>query len=83
MDNSNEPVIINLNKNDIDKYNTQSIINILNSFIPTLTERNRNRVRIQIYGYDMIVENYTILKRYACFFISYLMKNQGYFTGLI
>ena len=45
------PVVIQISKADIIAQNVDRVTDILNSFIPGLAERNRNRVRIEVLGY--------------------------------
>ena len=52
FENKKEPVIIQISKLSIFMKDTKYITDILDSFIPQLTIRNRNRVRIEVLGYD-------------------------------
>ena len=47
-----QPVIIQIPRADVTSCNTQRVLNILASWVPKLLERNRNRLRLEVTGYD-------------------------------
>ncbi|MGI5907553.1 MAG: hypothetical protein ACOX8O_02820 [Christensenellales bacterium] len=53
MTNEREPVIIQVSKKMVIDLNISFVCNILNSFIPKLLDRNRNRVRLEVLGYGL------------------------------
>jgi hypothetical protein len=48
----NSPVIITVSRKEIVSEDVSRVRGILDTFVPTLTDRNRNRVTIMINGYD-------------------------------
>lgn len=46
------PVTILISKDEIVSVNASRVREILDSFVPTLIDRNRNRVTIMVNGYD-------------------------------
>ena len=48
----NTPVTILVSKDEIVSENASGVRGILDSFVPILIDRNRNRVTIMINGYD-------------------------------
>ena len=51
MTKKREPIVIQVSKEMVINLDTSYVCNILNSFIPTLLDRNRNRVIIEVLGY--------------------------------
>jgi hypothetical protein len=47
-----QPVIILIPKGAIDNKYTDGVFKIINDFIPLLLERNRNRIRLEVLGYN-------------------------------
>jgi len=46
-----EPVIIQVSRDEVENIDTSGVIGILDSFVPDLIDRNRNRVQIEVLGY--------------------------------
>ena len=47
-----QPVIIQVSLTEVQAADTSRATSILQSFVPVLLERNRNRVRLEVLGYD-------------------------------
>lgn len=52
MKKKRETVVIQVSKEMVTNLDTSYVCNILNSFIPMLLDRNRNRVIIEVLGYE-------------------------------
>ena len=52
MADTNATAIINIPRASVESRNPHSVINILESWIPELCDRHRNRVQFQVLGYN-------------------------------
>lgn len=76
------PVVIQVSKKMIIDLDTSFVCNTLDSFIPKLLDRNRNRVVIEVFGYDSYEQELFDIQEVRLFFQKLFDDVDGVFYWL-